>query len=305
MLLALSTLAAAPLPRCANFCSNRGFCDGDACICYPGFAGDDCSERSGARTKGGAPVAALQPAAVPVPEPNATVEATNATVDADAANASAIPASVQMLVQLDAPAPPLDGACSRPCRNQRCGDFADVSCPLLASTLGCDCGGCCARRRRRRRVAAAACRAGRGAACAAFADVGCLAQLLDCQCDGCCAPPPPPPPLPSPSASPPPPKPSPAPSPAVRVRTRPPPPRPSPPPPPAPLTRRRRRRRGGGGPRLVALARPSRIAAALPMVPPTRPSRATPAARRRAAVAACLRAAARRARARSVACADA
>ena len=110
MLLALSTLAAAPLPRCANFCSNRGFCDGDACICYPGFAGDDCSERSGARTKGGAPVAALQPAAVPVPEPNATVEATNATVDADAANASAIPASVQMLVQLDAPAPPLDGA---------------------------------------------------------------------------------------------------------------------------------------------------------------------------------------------------
>ena len=93
MLLALSTLAAAPLPRCANFCSNRGFCDGDACICYPGFAGDDCSERSGARTKGGAPVAALQPAAVPVPEPNATVEATNATVDADAANASAIPVS--------------------------------------------------------------------------------------------------------------------------------------------------------------------------------------------------------------------
>ena len=83
---------------CHVDCSNRGFCDGDACICYPGFAGDDCSERSGARTKGGAPVAALQPAAVPVPEPNATVEATNATVDADAANASAIPASVQMLV---------------------------------------------------------------------------------------------------------------------------------------------------------------------------------------------------------------
>ena len=44
MLLALSTLAAAPLPRCANFCSNRGFCDHETgqCKCFQGFYGHNC-----------------------------------------------------------------------------------------------------------------------------------------------------------------------------------------------------------------------------------------------------------------------